>query len=221
MISRYIQHPCLYQGRKFDLRFLVSLTNPEAACGSGSSFTLGIYQKWFVRCADHTYSLSEFDDPRKHLTVMQYLDDKAGTAAGGGAARGYVSPQQVCEELDETEANIAGLCHEAILELFSTAISGQVVGEAGENIGIDVQQQGLRCGALYGVDILLEPVPDDDHDSWEHHRPIVLECNHRPDSRRVLAEDPGFYNELLPLLFTEQGRAGLAPSSNWKMFSSG
>jgi hypothetical protein len=223
VISRYIQHPCLYRGRKFDLRFLVSLANPEAAPGgSVSCFTLGVYQKWFVRCADHAYSLSEFDDPRKHLTVMQYLDDEAGSVAAGGVApRGYVSPRQVCEQLGVSEATITGQCHQAILELFSVAISGQVVGDAGENLGIDAQQQGLRCGALYGVDILLEPTPAGDHGSSYSHKPIVLEVNHRPDTRRVLAEDPGFYDELLPLLFTEQGRAGMAPSSNWKMFRRG
>ena len=62
VISRYIQHPCLYRGRKFDLRFLVSLANPGEAAPGGAvrCFTLGVYEKWFVRCEYQILSIQMY-----------------------------------------------------------------------------------------------------------------------------------------------------------------
>ena len=216
VVSRYLLHPCLFDGRKFDLRFMVTLANIQ----SSGTYVLGVYENWIVRCADHPYSEDDFDNERKHLTVMQYMDERA-TAGESRGTREYVTRQQLCEHLctkyGADLGNISAItaaCCNVILECFTLAISG-VTGEADEAVGIAPDQHGLQCGALYGLDLMLCPPLPSRSGSLQV---FLLEVNPRPDARRALHENPRFYDEVFTILFTEKGRNGLKCASGWRMF---
>ena len=216
VVSRYLLHPCLFDGRKFDLRFMVTLAN----LGRSGTYVLGVYENWIVRCADHPYTKDDFGNERKHLTVMQYMDERATSGELRGT-REYITRQQLCEHLCAqygvdlcSMSAITAVCCSVILECFTLAISG-VMGEADEAVGIAPDQHGLQCGALYGLDLMLCPPLLSRSKSLQA---FLLEVNPRPDARRALHENPRFYDEVFGTLFTTKGRSGLAPASGWRMF---
>lgn len=217
VICRYLLHPCLFDGRKFDLRFMVTLKNSKR----DGTYVLGVYEKWIVRCADHSYTDDEFTNKRKHLTVMQYMDSEEPTGIKSGAARKYVTRQRLCEDLCAQHgldvgsvSAVTAACCGVILECFTLALSG-TTGEADEVVGITPNQHGLQCGALYGLDIMLCPPAS------PHCGPLqafLLEVNPRPDTRRALDENPRFYDEVFDMLFTATGQSGNTTPLGWRMF---
>lgn len=64
--QRYLTSPCLYNGKKFDLRYIVLVrrTNPSLiAC---------VYNMFWTRLANKKYGLENLYDYECHFTVMNY-----------------------------------------------------------------------------------------------------------------------------------------------------
>ena len=221
VISRYILHPALYRNRKFDLRFIVALRSIRP-------LSLAMYERWVVRCADDEYSTGGFANLRSHLTVMQYLDDADGgeemkeEPAGGSKNREWVTREQLVGELAVaygptcSEQHISAVCGAAILDCFRLATAG-LRGAANEIIGIDPNGAHAKTRACYGVDLLLRP-----SSTGVGLEPVLLEVNYKPDLRRVLHENPEFYNELFPMLFAQEGETtsdiGTAVPPGWRSY---
>ena len=209
--SRYILHPVLYCGRKFDLRFIVVVRSVRP-------LVLAVYNRWIVRCADEQYCASEFTNLRAHLTVMQYLDDvqKHAATSTTQTPREWITREQLVKHLESTygpagsEKCIISACHAVIVHCFQLATSG-VRGAANEVVGIDPAETHTRTCACYGLDLLLLPNVSI-RDGSQELQPVLLEVNYKPDLRRVLQENEQFYNELFPVLFA--GRAASAVDSD-------
>ena len=218
VVSRYVLQPALYQGRKFDLRFVVALRriNP---------LLLSIYDGWLVRTADEEYSVEDYANPRKHLTVMQYLDESMGTTCD----RAWVRKEQLVQNLvslfgptcDEKMVKMA--CHKAILECFSLATSG-IRGAADELIGIDPNAPHTQVRGCYGVDVMLRPRTTCTGKQQCPLEPVILEVNYKPDLRRILQDNWRFFDELFPVLFGEVSGQATGRSSqaipNWDSYQS-
>ena len=62
-----IERPILYEGRKFDLRYIVLLKYIDT-----KNFELYVYNMFWIRLANQQYSLDNFEEYEKHFTVMNY-----------------------------------------------------------------------------------------------------------------------------------------------------
>lgn len=212
--SRYILHPVLYCGRKFDLRFIVVVRSVRP-------LVLAVYNRWIVRCADEQYSASEFTNLRAHLTVMQYLDDVQKDASTSGT-REWVTRQQLVKHLESaygpagSEQRIISACHAVLVDCFQLATAG-MRGAANEVVGINPAGTHIRTCACYGLDLLLlsNASITSSHGSREL-QPVLLEVNYKPDLRRVLQENEHFYNELFPVLFSDRASSTVdSDMSSW------
>lgn len=64
--QRYLVSPCLYNGKKFDLRYIVLVRRAEpdlVAC---------VYNMFWTRLANKKYNLEDLDDYECQFTVMNY-----------------------------------------------------------------------------------------------------------------------------------------------------
>eukprot|EP01043_Picozoa_sp_COSAG02_P042564 COSAG02_NODE_3627_length_6451_cov_5.110202_2_plen_284_part_00 len=218
VVSRYVLQPALYRGRKFDLRFVVALRRVHP-------LLLSVYDGWLVRTADEEYSVEDYTNLRKHLTVMQYLDESMSTTG----EREWVRKEQLVEDLmssfgpncDEKMVKLA--CHTAILECFSLATSG-IRGAADEVIGIDPNASHTRVRGCYGVDVMLRPSTTCTGKQQCSLEPVILEVNYKPDLRRILQDNWHFFDELFPVLFGEVGDQATGHTSqaipNWDSYQS-
>lgn len=70
--QEYIQTPVLYEGRKFDLRYIVLLKATHKVEGDpsqGYEFQVMVYKMFWIRLANHPFDLDDFDNYEKHFTV--------------------------------------------------------------------------------------------------------------------------------------------------------
>jgi tubulin--tyrosine ligase-like protein 12 len=216
VVSRYVVQPALYQGRKFDLRFVVALRAVHP-------LLLSIYDGWLVRVADEKYSVGDYANVRKHLTVMQYLDDGMDTPV----RREWVRKDQLIESLVSSfgptadEQHVREVCHTTILECFSLATSG-ISGAANELVGIDPNSPHKRVRGVYGVDVMLRPRATCTRMQDCPLEAVILEINYKPDLHRILQEDASFFDDLFPVLFDEIGDQATGQSRraipNWASY---
>ncbi|KAI9309619.1 tubulin-tyrosine ligase family-domain-containing protein, partial [Cunninghamella echinulata] len=66
LAQHYISQPCLYNGKKFDLRFVVVLRSLQP------ELIISLYQPFWVRLANHKYNLSHIDDKESHLNQTDF-----------------------------------------------------------------------------------------------------------------------------------------------------
>ncbi|CAO3636849.1 unnamed protein product [Cunninghamella blakesleeana] len=66
LAQHYIAQTCLYNGKKFDLRFVVVLRKLQP------ELILSLYQPFWIRLANHKYHLDNIDDKESHLNKTDF-----------------------------------------------------------------------------------------------------------------------------------------------------
>lgn len=181
--QKYIDKPVLFDRPdiglvKFDIRYVILLH-------SVSPTEVYVYNNFFLRFANKSFSLDNFDDYEKHFTVMNYTD-------------GAPLFKMLCSEFKEEWAKQYGdydwavvekSIYKMVAELFTAATS------KGPPCGIGKSPQSR---ALYAADIML---------GWRDMKdekviqPILLEMNWMPDCHRACQYYPNFYNDIFTVMF--------------------
>ncbi|KAI8973286.1 tubulin-tyrosine ligase family-domain-containing protein [Mycotypha africana] len=158
IVQRYITNPCLYNGKKFDLRYIVLVrrTEPElVAC---------VYNMFWTRLANKKFSLDDLNDYERHFTVMNYsnyqmtqLDHKSFI---------FNLEKQHGLKWDKIQKDINAAIKDILVAATSTE---QPLGLAGENA------KSSNTFSLYGFDVMLT----------DDFKPVILEVNFSPDCTRA------------------------------------
>lgn len=178
IVQRYLTSPCLYNGKKFDLRYIVLVRRTEPhliACA---------YNMFWTRLANKKFSLDEINDYECQFTVMNYskyemtqLDYKSFI---------YNMEKQHNIQWDSVQKDI----HAAIKDvLVAAACTPQPLGLAGRDTS------KFDAFSVYGFDVMLT----------DDFKPIVIEANFSPDCTRACQYDPEFVNNIFSLI---DGRFG-------------
>ena len=177
--QRYVERPLLYRReRKFDLRILVGVR-------SLAPLRLVVYDHVVCRAAAAAYA-ADSRDAAVHITVTQYACPGAPLLATEAWAR----------DMEEQGVDVYGMggvisqCHAAVRALF---LAVRRSAAAGEPIGVRLHR---RVRALYGLDVIIDVAR-----GVHALQPVILECNYKPDLRRVLADRPRFLDQLFCALF--------------------
>ncbi|EDW77163.1 uncharacterized protein Dwil_GK22076 [Drosophila willistoni] len=192
--QKYIENPVLFMRNdqelqvKFDIRYVILLTKVHP-------LEAYVCRKFFLRFANHEFSLDHFDDYEKHYTVMNYRPDEA--------------------ELHHVKC-------EEFLELWQQQYPDHDWSKIEEDI-CQMLRQLLQCSteapppcglapcnqsrALYAADIMLK---------WQDDRmkPQLLEINWTPDCKRACDYYPDFFNDIFKLLFLNQQNDKIFKSLN-------
>lgn len=175
--QKYIERPCTFRGRKFDMRFVVLLK-------SVLPLELYAYEEYYTRHSNNSFDMDEstFSVYETHFTVMNYSEgvkltniryfdfEKEFNAENAGKI---------------TFAEVRERIHEAIKKVF---IAFQVKhGKDFEALG----DASFRARALYGVDVMIT----------EDYEPKILEVTFSPDCGRACKFNPSFFNEVFGCLF--------------------
>eukprot|EP00271_Cylindrocystis_brebissonii_P001248 TRINITY_DN11574_c0_g1_i2.p1 TRINITY_DN11574_c0_g1~~TRINITY_DN11574_c0_g1_i2.p1 ORF type:complete len:348 (+),score=61.60 TRINITY_DN11574_c0_g1_i2:84-1127(+) len=129
--QKYIEKPALFQGRKFDLRFLVMLRTLEP-------LDAWMHQVFWARIANHQYSThpSTLTDFQTHFTVMNYV----GTLH-------HVPTHEFVRSFEEEHhvewSAIEERIRAMLRQLFSAAAA------------LHPEMRSKRARAIYGVDVML------------------------------------------------------------------
>lgn len=156
--QRYLTSPCLYNGKKFDLRYIVLVRRTEPnliACA---------YNMFWTRLANKKYSLDELNDYECQFTVMNYskyemtqLDYKSFI---------FNMEKQYDIKWDVVQKDINAAMKNVLIAAASTP---QPLGLAGR----DTTQ--FDAFSVYGFDIMLT----------DDFKPVVIETNFSPDCTRA------------------------------------
>ncbi|KAG0354682.1 Tubulin--tyrosine ligase-like protein 12, partial [Gamsiella multidivaricata] len=189
IVQEYIQTPVLYEGRKFDLRYIVLLKATHKVEGDpsqGYEFQLMVYKMFWIRLANQPFELDDFDNYEKHFTVMNYgnynLTQLLYTKFIENFEKEHASKKWV-----DIQADI----NEAIKAIFAAAVvKSQPLG-----LGAQDKTHPYEAFSIYGIDVMLK----------DDCQPVVVEVNFSPDCTRACKYDPEFLNNILTVV---EPRAG-------------
>ncbi|XP_075982717.1 tubulin tyrosine ligase-like 12 [Anticarsia gemmatalis] len=181
--QKYIDNPVLFErpdvGQvKFDVRYVIMLTSVNPT-------EVYIYNNFFLRFANKSYSLDNFEDYEKHFTVMNYTEGAPLFKMLCADFKEAWSRQFANYDWEDVEKSIFKM----VSELFTAATAK----DAPRGIAKSPQSR-----ALYAADIML---------SWRDSKkekviqPILLEMNWMPDCRRACEYYPDFYNDIFSVMF--------------------
>ncbi|EDW89241.2 LOW QUALITY PROTEIN: uncharacterized protein Dyak_GE23607 [Drosophila yakuba] len=184
--QKYIERPVLLrreelEGRvKFDIRYVILLKSVKP-------LKAYIHRKFFLRFANHPFSLDHFDDYEKHYTVMNYQTE---------AQLHHVK----CDDFlalwqDQYPENSWSALEQQICNMLLEVL--QCASQADPPCGLAPCAQSR---ALYAADIMLR-WKDDEEKVME---PQLLEINWTPDCKRACDYYPDFFNDIFRLLFLDE-----------------
>ncbi|VVA90274.1 unnamed protein product [Arabis nemorensis] len=130
--QKYIEHPALFQGKKFDLRYIVLLRSIDP---------LEIYLTdiFWVRLSNNPYSLEKhsFFEYETHFTVMNY-----------GRKLNHKSTAEFVREFEQ-EHNVKWLdIHKKVKQLIREVFEAAAL--------MHPEMQSPKSRAMYGVDVMLD-----------------------------------------------------------------
>ncbi|XP_026467284.1 tubulin--tyrosine ligase-like protein 12 [Ctenocephalides felis] len=183
IVQKYIENPVLFLRPdtnimvKFDIRYVVLLKSIKP-------LDVYIYNNFFLRFANKSFSLDNFDEYEKHFTVMNY--DENATLFHLKCEE--FKTEWVKQYPDHNYTNIEKMIKQMLKQVFLCATSKD------PPMGI---KENPQSRALYAVDLML---------NWHQTqiRPKLLEVNWMPDCKRACEYYPDFYNDIFELLFLDK-----------------
>mmetsp|Transcript_27904 Transcript_27904/g.39321 ORF Transcript_27904/g.39321 Transcript_27904/m.39321 type:complete len:1031 (-) Transcript_27904:63-3155(-) len=176
--TKYIHNPILYEGRKFDLRFIVLLKSVDP-------LEVYMYNFFWIRLANNTYSLDNFEVYEKHFTVMNYTAFKMQQLHYKDFIANIEKQYPGVNWVD-----VQHRINKMTKEVFAAAAADPQFGKSHQSRG------------MYGLDVMLD----------QDFIPQLLEINFSPDTTRACNYDPPFYNNLFSVLFLNKGEG---PDTAW------
>ncbi|KAL3332422.1 hypothetical protein AABB24_032809 [Solanum stoloniferum] len=130
--QKYIEHPALFKGRKFDLRYIVLVR-------SINPLEIFLAEVFWVRLANNTYTMEKhsFDEYETHFTVMNYR----------GKLNHMNTPDFVKEFEKEHEVNWLDI-HSRIRNMIKSAFEAAAA--------VHPEMHHSKSRAMYGVDVMLD-----------------------------------------------------------------
>jgi len=173
IVSRYLHNPLLYEGRKFDLRYIIMVkhTYPEAEVYA--------FKMFWIRLANEQFSLDNFDCYEKHFTVMNYSKFKMQQLLYIDFIKN-ISQQYPTLNWETVQ--------KGLFQVMKSVIVSGAQQPPPKGLGRSANQR-----SVYGFDMMI-------NDKFE---PVLIECNFSPDCTRACNYDTDFYNKIFSVLFTE------------------
>ncbi|MCD9560626.1 hypothetical protein HAX54_019343 [Datura stramonium] len=130
--QKYIEHPALFKGKKFDVRYIVLVR-------SMNPLDIFLADVFWVRLANNTYTLEKhsFDEYETHFTVMNYR----------GRLNHMNTPDFVKEFEKEHEVNWQDI-HSRIRNMIKSAFKAAAA--------VHPEMHHSKSRAMYGVDVMLD-----------------------------------------------------------------
>ncbi|KAI9008955.1 tubulin-tyrosine ligase family-domain-containing protein, partial [Phycomyces nitens] len=178
--QKYLTKPCLYNGKKFDLRYIVLLRKIEPtmiAC---------VYNMFWIRLANKKFNLDDLDDYERQFTVMNYSQYEM-------TQLDYKSFIYHMEKENNIKwADVQKDINQAMKDvLAAAAIQPQPLGLAPE------KSPGFDAFSMYGFDVMLT----------DDFKPKIIEVNFSPDCTRACKYDPDFVNNIISVVDSRAGDA--------------
>ncbi|GAN06073.1 hypothetical protein MAM1_0110d05550 [Mucor ambiguus] len=187
--QRYLVSPCLYNGKKFDLRYIVLMRRTEP------NLLALVYNMFWTRLANKKYDLDNLDDYECQFTVMNYskyemtqLDHKS--FIHNMEKQHNIKWDQVQKDINAAIKNL----------LVAAASTPEPLGLAGRDTS------KFDTFSVFGFDIMLT----------DDFKPVVIETNFSPDCTRACQYDPEFVNNIFSVVdgrfgSTEEGLKAFTP----------
>ncbi|KAG0763242.1 hypothetical protein G6F57_010931 [Rhizopus arrhizus] len=178
IIQRYLTSPCLYNGKKFDLRYIVLVRQVDphlVAC---------VYNMFWTRLANKKFDLEDLNDYERQFTVMNYTNYQMTQLDHKSFIQNMEKQYPI--QWQDVQKDI----YAAIKDVLSAAVSQR------QPVGFDgIERPKCDTFAVYGFDIMLT----------DDFKPIVLEVNFSPDCTRACQYDSQFVNNIFSVV---DGRFG-------------
>ncbi|KAI9473892.1 MAG: tubulin-tyrosine ligase family-domain-containing protein [Benjaminiella poitrasii] len=180
--QHYLTSPCLYNGKKFDLRYfvLVRHTKPHlAAC---------VYNMFLTRLANKKYDLENLDDHESHLTIKNHSN--------------YQMTQLDCKSFIHNIEKQHNIKWDSVQKDIHAVIKNVLIAatNASEPLGVLPGKEGdsnkLSAFGIYGVDIMLT----------DNFKPIIIEVNFSPDCTEACQYDSEFVNNIFSVVDNRFGQ---------------
>ncbi|KAI8882515.1 TTL-domain-containing protein, partial [Backusella circina FSU 941] len=168
----YETSPCLYNGKKFDLRYIVLVRriNPTLiSC---------VYNMFWVRLANKKFGLDNLDDYERHFTVMNYSNYQMTQLDHKSFIHNMEKQHDIKWDPIQKEIN------QSIKDVLAAAVTEQ------QPIGLSAEETTFDSFGVYGFDIMLT----------DTFKPLVIEANFAPDCTRACQYDPEFVNNIFSLV---------------------
>jgi len=188
--QEYIQTPVLYEGRKFDLRYIVLLKSSHKVEGDpsqGYEFQVMVYKMFWIRLANQPFELEDFDNYEKHFTVMNYGNYNLTQLLYTKFIENFEKEHADKKRWSEIQDDI----NEAIKSIFAAA----VVKPQPQGLGGQDKTHPYEAFSVYGIDVMLK----------DDCQPVVVEVNFSPDCTRACKYDPDFLNNILTVVEPSAG----------------
>ncbi|BFG04305.1 tubulin--tyrosine ligase-like protein 12 [Drosophila madeirensis] len=184
--QKYIERPVLFRRTeldcrvKFDIRYVILLKSVQP-------LEAYVHRKFFLRFANHPFSLDHFDDYEKHYTVMNYQDEAELHHVKCDDFLTLWQEQYPDNNWTEIEQQICDMLQEVL----------QCACQEPPPCGLAACPQSR---ALYAADIMLRWIDEEK----KVMQPQMLEINWTPDCKRACDYYPNFFNDIFKLLFLDE-----------------
>ncbi|KAI8641321.1 tubulin-tyrosine ligase family-domain-containing protein [Parasitella parasitica] len=177
--QRYLASPCLYNGKKFDLRYIVLVRHIEP------DLIAFVYNMFWIRLANKKYDLESLDDYECQFTVMNY----SNYAMTQLDYKSFIFNMEKQHDIkwDSVQKDINAAMKNV---LAAAAFTPQPLGLADSDTC-----SKFDTFSVYGFDIMLA----------DDFKPVVIEANFSPDCTRACQYDPEFVNNIFSLVDSRFG----------------
>jgi len=171
----YITNPSLYEDLKYDLRFIALLRSVDP-------LEIYVYKPFLVRFANKPFSMDEFEDYEKHMTVMTFTPYNLKEIEHTDFISTFEKAENTLNKPKTKWEKVEKEIHKII---YDTLVAAKLT----KNGGL---KHRPHSGAIYGFDIIL------DEDNNGH----LLEVNYCPNCVRLQKYNPLFFEGVFKVLFT-------------------
>lgn len=174
IVSKYITNPLLFNGKKFDLRFII-LMKYDVMWQSAKP-DIYLYNTFWTRFANNQFNLDDLTDYETHFTVMNYGHHLTKLLDKDFIIQFNEMFGDKCkwEEMQKKIELMLSRTFDAVIQskFYKFEVSS--------------------C-AIYGADIMID----------DEFNPYLLEMNFQPDCTRACEYDNDFYNKVFSTFFNE------------------
>lgn len=187
IVQKYLTRPCLYNDKKFDLRYIVLVRRIQP------TMVALVYNMFWIRLANKKFNLQDLDDYERQFTVMNYSNYQMTQLDHKSFIRNIEKMHHIKWNSVQADINKAikgkrkrfksvakRTRHSSSITILDVLVAAASQPQPLGLLSEDNKQPEFDAFSIYGFDVMLS----------DDYKPVIIEVNFSPDCTRACQVEP-------------------------------